>query len=229
MSKRRRHVPFDPYYFEKQKEEGKRLSMQDTFSEIHHKNHWKGEESLSGGGSSRDQTDILIKRLPKILREFNIDSMLDLPCGDFSWMKHLDLPPETSYIGADIVAELIADNKKKYAGGQRRFTTLDITSDPLPEVDLLFCRDCLVHLSFADIRQALANIRSHEIPYLFTTTFPLCKTNEDITTGDWRPLNLEAEPFDLPEPTLIISEECTEGEGRYRDKSMALWETSSIF
>lgn len=205
------------------------MSMQDTFSEIHHKNHWKGEESLSGGGSSREQTDILITKLPEILREFNIDSMLDLPCGDFSWMKHLDLPSEICYIGADIVPELIADNKQKYANAQRRFSILDITSDPLPEVDLLFCRDCLVHLSFADIHRAWDNICGHEIPYLFTTTFPLCETNEDITTGDWRPLNLEAEPFRLPEPTLIISEDCTEGAGLYRDKSMALWETSSAF
>lgn len=200
--------------------------MQDTFSEIHRNNHWKGKESISGAGSSRGQTDILVRGLPEILREFNIQSILDLPCGDFSWMKHLDLPPETSYTGADIVPELIAENEKKYANARRRFITLDITSDPLPHVDLLFCRDCLVHLSFADIHQALANIRSHDISYLFTTTFPLCETNEDITTGDWRPLNLEAEPFNLPEPTLIISEECTEGEGRYQDKSMALWETT---
>lgn len=201
------------------------MSMQDTFSEIHHHNHWKGEESLSGGGSSREQTDILIKRLPDILQELHINTMLDLPCGDFRWMVHLDLPV-TSYTGADIVPELIAENNQKYANDQRRFITLDITSDPLPEVDLLFCRDCLVHLSFADIHQALANIRSHDIPYLFTTTFPFCETNEDITTGDWRPLNLQAEPFNLPDPALIISEECTEGEGLYQDKSMALWETS---
>lgn len=226
MSNRRQHVPFDPYYFEKQKKEGKKLSMQKTFSEIHHKNHWKGEESISGEGSSRKQTDLLITRLPEILREYGIDTMLDLPCGDFSWMKHLDLPI-TSYIGADIVPELIADNEEKYANAQRRFTTLDITSDSLPEADLLFCRDCLVHLSFADIHQALANIRSHNISYLFTTTFLLCQTNEDITTGDWRPLNLETDPFNLPEPTLIISEQCTEGEGLYQDKSMALWEVPS--
>ena len=222
MSNRRRHVPFDPYYFEKQKKDGKKLSRQDTFREIHHNNHWKGEESISGGGSSREQTDLLITKLPEILREFDIRSMLDLPCGDFGWMKHLDLPG-ISYIGADIVPELTADNEEKYANAQRGFTTLDITSDPLPEVDLLFCRDCLVHLSFADIHQALANIRSHDISYLFTTTFPLCQTNEDITTGDWRPLNLEADPFNLSEPSLIISEQCTEGEGLYQDKSMALW------
>lgn len=227
MSNRRQHVPFDPYYFEKQKKDGKRLSMQKTFSEIHHKNHWKGEESISGEGSSHEQTDILMTELPEILREFNIDAMLDLPCGDFSWMKHLDLPV-TSYIGADIVPELIAENNQKYTSARRRFTTLDITSDPLPEVELLFCRDCLVHLSFADIHKALANIRAHDSTYLLTTTFPLCQKNENITTGDWRPLNLETDPFNLPEPTLIISEECTEGAGRYQDKSLALWETSNL-
>src|SRR5690625_343224 len=119
MSNRRQHVPFDPYYFEKQKKKGKRLSRQDTFREIHQNNHWKGEESISGVGSSREQTDLLLTTLPEILREFDIQSMLDLPCGDFGWMQHLDFG-DTSYIGADIVPELIADNEEKYANAQRR-------------------------------------------------------------------------------------------------------------
>ncbi|SMO76464.1 class I SAM-dependent methyltransferase [Fodinibius sediminis] len=227
MSDRRRQVPFDPYYFEKQKQDGRGLSMQETFSEIHHNNHWQGAESVSGEGSSRSQTDKLARKLPELLKDYDIDSMLDLPCGDFSWMKHLALPL-TSYIGADIVPELIAENKRRYGSEQRSFVMLDLTADPLPATDLLFCRDCLVHFSYADIHKALANIRSHAIGYLLTTTFPSCESNEDITTGDWRPLNLQAEPFNLPEPLMIIREDCTEGKGLYRDKSLALWKISKV-
>ncbi|MCW9707132.1 class I SAM-dependent methyltransferase [Fodinibius salsisoli] len=228
MDNRRQHLSFDSHHFAKKKEGGEGLSMQDTFKEIHQNNHWQGEESLSGEGSSRQQTAKLFTKLPELLRKYNINSMLDLPCGDFSWMQHLDLPV-TSYIGADIVPELIADNRVQYANAQRRFTTLDITTDPLPEVDLLLCRDCLVHFSLEHIRKALQNINAHNIDYFLTTTFPLCKTNEDITTGDWRPLNLQVEPFNLPDPQLIITEGCTEGEGLYQDKSLCLWETSSAF
>lgn len=226
MDDRRKNVPFDPYYFEKKKEGGKGLSMQKTFSEIHHNNHWEGQESVSGEGSSREQTDMLSNQLPSLIREYDVESMLDLPCGDFSWMQHVELPID-SYIGADIVPELIADNNEKHGNEQRRFITLDLTSDTLPDADLLLCRDCLVHLSLEDINQALDNIRAHDITCLLTTTFPHCEMNEDITTGDWRPINLQAEPFNLPEPLHIISESCTEGDGLYRDKSLALWKVST--
>lgn len=227
MDKRRQNVPFDPFYFERKKESGEELSMQKTFSEIHHNNHWKGKESVSGEGSSREQTDVLCTVLPDLIRKYDITSILDLPCGDFSWMRHLDLPV-SSYIGADIVPELIARNNNKYANRKRRFMSLDLTTDPLPEADLLLCRDCLVHFSLEDIHQALVNIQAHNITYILTTTFPLCQLNEDITTGDWRPINLQAEPFNLPEPLCTISEQCTEGEGTYRDKSLALWKVSHV-
>jgi hypothetical protein len=36
---------------------------------------------------------------------------------------------------------------------------LDLTGDPLPRVDVVLCRDCLVHLSFQNIFRAFANLR----------------------------------------------------------------------
>ena len=79
---------------------------------------------------------------------------------------------------------------------------LDCTRDPLPAADLLFCRDCLVHLSFADIRRTLANLQASDISCLLTTTFPGAEANEDIVTGDWRVLDLERAPFHLPPPRV---------------------------
>ena len=35
----------------------------------------------------------------------------------------------------------------------------DITADALPQCDAILCRDCLVHLSFANIERAVANSR----------------------------------------------------------------------
>ncbi|MEO8451290.1 MAG: hypothetical protein ABI647_15960 [Gemmatimonadota bacterium] len=87
----------------------------------------------------------------------------------------------------------------------------------------MLCRDCLVHLSFADVGRALANIRSARITYLLTTTFPEEALNVDIATGDWRPLNLEREPFSFPPPLALLPEGCTEGDGRFQDKSLGLW------
>ena len=96
------------------------------------------------------------------------------------------------------------------------------------EADLLLCRDCLVHLSFADIARAIANIRAATVTYLLTTTFPAQRANEDIRTGDWRPLNLEAAPFGWPAPLEYLVEKCTEGNGLFADKSLGLWRVDSL-
>ena len=58
------------------------------------------------------------------------------------------------YIGADFLPELIAENLRRYAAPNREFRELDLTAAPLPAADVLLCRDCLVHLSFADIQRA---------------------------------------------------------------------------
>jgi hypothetical protein len=42
-----------------------------------------------------------------LLRQFEIHSLLDLPCGDFNWMQHVDLQG-IKYTGGDIVEALVA-------------------------------------------------------------------------------------------------------------------------
>ncbi len=227
MSSRRDNVPFDPYYFEKRARVRGQLTIEDTFRHIHRKNHWGGAESVSGEGASRQQAQALETALPVLLKQLDVDVLLDGPCGDFSWMRRVELPAST-YVGADVVPELIAANRQRYGGAHRRFVTLDLTTDPLPAADLLLCRDALVHLSFADAFRVIENVQRSPIPYLLTTTFPACEANEDITTGDWRPLNLEQPPFNFPPPIELIDEECTEGGGRYRDKSLGLWRVENL-
>jgi hypothetical protein len=222
MNKRRDNVPFDPYYFEKQANEGCAYSTIDTFRQIYSSNHWGGAESPSGQGASSDQTHQLRLQLPTLLEQLKVEVLLDLPCGDVGWVSALELPI-LSYIGADIVPELIARNREQYGSTNRQFLRLDITRDLLPSADLLLCRDCFVHLCLTDIKRAMRNIKRSRILYLLTTTFPECEENEDITTGDWRLLNLERPPFNLPPPTQLINEGCSEGNGMYSDKSLGLW------
>ena len=83
--------------------------------------------------------------------------MLDIPCRDFQWMKNVDLS-SVEYIGADIVNELIQINDRKYSKKGTNFQQLNLIQDKLPKVNLVFCRDCLVHLSFSDTFLALNNI-----------------------------------------------------------------------
>ncbi|MEU3627602.1 hypothetical protein BS329_39625 [Amycolatopsis coloradensis] len=203
------------------------MENQDRFTYIFRSRLWSSS-SVSGPGSESVQTQRLRDQLPDVLDRFGVRTLLDLPFGDFGWLSAVDLDLER-YIGADIVTDLVEMNAERFRGDPvREFRVLDLTGDPLPEADLVLCRDCLVHLSFADIERALGNLRRSGSRYLLTTTFTELETNTDIATGDWRPLNLRREPFGFPEPLAVLVEGCTEENGAYADKSLGLWEIASI-
>jgi hypothetical protein len=206
----------------------KNMDTKEVFTAIYNTNDWKSQESISGVGSEIRQTESLIKDLGKLFKDLNTNSLLDIPCGDFKWMQEVDLS-EIHYTGADIVEELIEKNKKDHKNKSNiEFKVLDLINGPLPKSDVIIVRDCFVHLSFADIFKALENIRSSGCKYLLTTTFPEHRVNYNITTGEWRTINLEKKPFNFQTPLLVINENCTEYNGKYKDKSMALWEVSEI-
>ena len=81
-------------------------STEDVFTEIYRSNGWGGKDSISGMGSDAHQTRIITSKLQSLLIDLNISTMLDIPCGDFHWMKSVDLN-SIDYTGADIVKELI--------------------------------------------------------------------------------------------------------------------------
>jgi hypothetical protein len=212
----------------KQKSQFHGKDLKTTFTEIYHSNLWKGKESLSGTGSDTAQTQVLIEELGNLLSLYDIKSILDVPCGDFNWMNRVKLAGAT-YVGGDIVNELIQANMESYKDNSNvRFDIIDIIKDELPKADLLFCRDCLVHLSYKEIFKAILNIKKSKSTYLLTTTFTNHPINYNITTGDWRTLNLERAPFNFPKPIHIINENCTEGNGEYKDKSLFLWEIKNL-
>jgi hypothetical protein len=93
-------------------------------------------------------------------------------------------------------------------------------------VDLVLCRDCLVHLSSKDAVAALRNLKRSGSTYLLATTFPEHTDNPDVITGYWRPINLELPPFALPRPMLMINEGCPERGGA--DKSLGLWRIADL-
>jgi SAM-dependent methyltransferase len=202
----------------------RRMGATAVFTEHYRMNAWLGEESRSGNGSSLYSTRIIRAELPQLLIDFQVHSVLDIPCGDFNWMQLLDLPAH--YVGADIVEEIIVANQLRYASPMRSFVRLDLTTDPLPKVDLVLCRDCLVHLSFRHIQDALLNIKRSHSMLLLATTHPLLEKNHDIVTGEWRRLNLQAPPFSLPKPVILIDEKCQDRAGL--DKHLGLWRVSDI-
>ncbi len=203
-------------------------SATEVFTLIHDRNYWNSQESVSGTGSELGQTVALVHALPALFKEFDIKSILDVPCGDLNWMKEVPLDG-VRYIGGDIVEKLIHRNRARFtARPELEFRVLDLLKDPLPTTDLVLVRDCMVHLPLADITTVLQRIKASGSRYLLATTFTRHAENRDIRMGDWRPVNLTVAPFNLPTPLRLIDEGCMEGEGRYGDKAMALWDLRSL-
>jgi glycosyltransferase involved in cell wall biosynthesis len=193
------------------------------FDKIYENNGFVGTESRSGEGSSLFQTRIILQKLPKLFTDLGVRHFLDVPCGDWNWMRYLDLAG-IQYTGGDIVQAIVDRNNEAYGNEHRRFECLNIITGPLPRADLIFCRDCLVHLNFSDGLAALEQFRESGAIWLLTTTFTDRDSNDDLFDGSiWRPLNLEKAPYNLPKAERYINEGCTEGNNLYGDKCLALW------
>jgi hypothetical protein len=198
-----------------------------VFEKIYRTNAWGDPESVSGAGSNSVNTAVIKKELPALVRELNAHSLLDIPCGDFFWMKDVALSVER-YIGADIVGELVQRNIEKFRNDRCTFLRLDVLREELPQVDIILCRDLLPHFSFRQITTALEHIKRSHSQYLLTSTYVARPANTDIQLGGFRPLNLQVEPFNFPAPLKIINEHCVYGDGEYFDKSLALWKIDDV-
>jgi len=198
----------------------------DVFSKIYGDNFWLSKESRSGGGSLISTTKTIREKLPLLWEEYGIKTFLDAPCGDYNWMKEVE-KRNIIYTGGDIVEEVIAQNNKKYSAQNVSFKVIDITKDELPAVDMIFCKDCLQHLSYEKIFMALSNFKRSKSKYLLTTSYSETLYNWDIHDGDCRPLNLLKKPFSLPQPLMKIREK-SRGVQVDSDKEMYLYKLDDV-
>jgi hypothetical protein len=218
------------YYSENKlnvKIQNKSNSTDGVFKVIYDENLWNEKESKSGIGSIQSNTKKVRENLYDLFKKYNVNSFLDAPCGDFNWMQTINFN-KIKYIGGDIVEHIIIKNNELYKKENRFFIKLDITKDKLPDVDLIFVRDCLVHLNDSLIFDFIRNIKKTKIKYLLTTNFPFTNNNYNITTGNWRAINLQRKPYNFPKELDILWEDTREGGDQYPDKSLFLYDISEI-
>jgi len=150
--------------------------------------------------------------------------MIDIPCGDFNWMKEIDLG-FLSYTGADIVQDIVNTNNEKFSDEKKKFIKLDITNQSLPQVDLILCRDLFIHLSFKDIFLAIKNIKNSGAIYLLANSYPSLEENKDISTGRHHHVNISIEPFIFPKPLTSIDEKAVNPK---IIKKLCLWKIKDL-
>ncbi len=195
-----------------------------VFTAIYESRLWGAGETASGDGSTLESSASFRDTLPRLLAELGAESLLDAGCGDFNWMKTVNLNG-VRYIGVDVVEPLIRRNVELYGSESYTFLVADIAKDRLENADIALCRHCLIHLSNRQVCMALRNLKNIGAKYLLATTFPSVTDNADIWPGSFRPINLEIQPFNLPKPLRIFQD------SRVTDRSsavLALWRLADI-
>jgi hypothetical protein len=193
-------------------------SLKARFTSVYEKRSWLSEETASGFGSERSSGQVLhaLDLLRRMIRDLDIRSIADVPCGDFNWMPILlEEHPEIDYVGYDIVPPLILENRRRHP--ERRFAVLDITREVPAQSDLIFMKDLLNHLYEKDVWTALENMSASRSRY-FMVTNNTGETNVDIWSREpsmSRVLDLFAEPYSLP-PAI------------YADHYIAVWDRDAV-
>lgn len=204
------------------------LKPESRFKSIWKYNYWGSAESLSGPGSTLEQTENLRNNLPDLFRDFDIGTIFDAPCGDLNWMNLVIRDnPNVNFIGGDVVPEVIQFVESKYRLPNFMCLEFDITQDEFPKADIWLSRAVLYHLSNDDIYLSLERFVNSEIRYILTTNCvtALDHKNTDIESGGWRSLNLKLHPFNFPDEALWEVEDSKDPHPRMK---ICLWSREQI-
>lgn len=168
------------------------LSTKGVFTKIYSEHIWGTDAANPGsffsGGGSHDPSQIepYITAVKKFIATLpGKPDVMDLGCGDFNiGLQVRDVC--NRYIACDIVDSLIEQNRINYKNAGVDFRVFDLTTEKCDEVDIIFVRQVLQHLSNSDIKKGLQNI----IPYckylVLTEHWPANKNfkcNLDKPTG----------------------------------------------
>ncbi len=180
-------------------------SRQRVFEHIFATNFWGSDQSRSGLGSEEAFTERYRCELETLLKKKRYTSIFDSPCGDLNWMTDVIASTGIHYVGGDISSGVVESVRQRHPELDVRM--FDICEDTFPNVDVWHCRDCLFHLPFTDIRKALANYVSSQIPHaLLTTHKGRWHRNLDVTVGGFRYLDLERAPINLPRAACYLKD-----------------------
>lgn len=143
-----------------------------------------------------------IQFIQNFLEKHRITSVLDFGCGDWQFSRFIDWKG-ASYVGLDLVPEVIAANREAYARSGVEFAVSN-GPDELPLVDLLLCKDVFQHLPNATIRAYLdAFKRCAKYLLIANDDQPASALNGAIEAGGWRPVRLDHPPFSEQAPIVF--------------------------
>lgn len=178
-----------------------------TFSDIYKNDIWCGG---SGSGSDPRHAMPYLRLLQKYFNDKRFSKIVDLGCGDWRLMQHISIPRKKSYIGYDVVQEVINANNKKFAKPNLHFIAISSLKEiEHVKADLLIVKDVLAHWPNDKVQYFLKKILPNYKYALITHDITNQSgkdslKNGDIRLGEHRPIDITLEPFNLKNTTIVL-------------------------
>ena len=167
--------------------------------------------------------------------------LLDVPCGDMTWMPAVVAPfmakaaaaggggggsggtAELEYTGYDISGLIVRENQRRFAGlsPSFNFAQFDVVEQdivPAGRFDVIFCRHLMFHLTPEHNLRLLKRFERSGAKYLMATTYLRADENDkDFVLAFGHKVNLFRPPYCMRDPLRIYAD----GEA---DMMLALWQ-----
>lgn len=171
-----------------------------VFENIYNNKLWNNGRTnipLSGPGSSLENTKQCSSILNKFIYDNNCKSVLDLGCGDLTWISKTQFFNDTSikYTGVDVVESLITSHSTNYP--ENTFICKDLVTydnNNIEFASLIIIRDVIFHLKNDEILSIFKNIKN-KFDFLLITS---CKNDINMDNFDkWHfsNKNIHKKPF----------------------------------
>jgi SAM-dependent methyltransferase len=182
------------------------FSAAKSFVDFGLEDHERGHrESVSGPGSALAAAAPTLALLDRAIRKYSVDSILDLGCGDWNWMRHAEwyqTEARVNYVGWEANQTIVNRLNEQFAKPGVAFELMDINAESLPPAKLIICRDVLFHLPIHLAAALVERIRQARCLFI-ATTFPMAEKNGNIEQylpipgWGFHRINLDIPPFDL--------------------------------
>lgn len=172
------------------------------FSQIYKNNHW----GQSGPGSDPANAAPYLRILQDVFNDDRFTTIVDLGSGDWRLMETIYIPGNKNYKGFDIVESVINETKSKHGRDNIQFYYIHKLEELKNEKsDLLIIKDVIHHWSNESIQYFINNILPNFKYALITNDYENLKINSDIKVGHFRPIDIEAEPFNMKNLQLLTT------------------------
>jgi hypothetical protein len=172
-------------------------------------------------------------KLLALFKKWNITSVFDAGCSHRHWIQDNRFAENgITYSGGDVSNPAVLYCNQVWP--ELSITHHDLTSDPFPEVDLIFSNDVLIHLNNQDKLNFFRNFLNSNVKYLMIShsgNYPHVISNTDVSYDyeiafPWAPVDWHVDPWNFPEELDFIVD--AGQEIAWKPRRLCLWAHSQI-